>query len=263
MEAHKKAPVPELAKIVPGIPQELSDLVARMMAKSPQDRPASMLEVVEALSKFARRKPIPFLFPEVVRKRRERAKERGIQTTLTGSMSSQRLSTARQSTTVGGGPTLVDPPRRKPNSSIFTVGKDSSGLRALPAIPAPSVPAENHLQLEFDNGDRQLVNRSEVLFGRAKDCTSRIDDPELALHHCKLVFDGQKWVMTTVGGVPMISNGESRRTTLPKIGDRIELSATTKFTIQRPKLHWPYWIWIMLATAGVAAMGTAIWWLLK
>ncbi len=262
LEAHKKAPVPDLAKIVPGIPPELSSLVARMMAKVPDDRPASMLEVAQALHKFAKRKPIPFLFPDVVRRRRARAKERGIQTTLTGSSSSRSSSSARQSTAVSGGKTIIDPPRRKPSSSVFALDKSSASLRIQQPVPASSVPTEHHLLLVFDHGEKLLVNRSEVLFGRAKDCTSQFEDPDLALHHCKLVFDGQKWVMTTVGGVPLISNGESRRTTLPKVGDRIELSASTQFSLRRPKSHWPVWAWILLAATGLTAAGLMAWWLL-
>lgn len=263
LEAHKKAPVPELAKIVPGIPKELSDLVARMMAKQPEDRPASMLEVAEELSKFAKRKPIPFLYPEIVRKRRERAKERGIQTTLTGSMSSPRSSAARQSTAVGGGKTIVDAPRRKPNSSIFTVPKTSPPAPAASLASESSISPEHQLLLVFDHGEKLLVSRSEILFGRAKDCQAQFDDPELALHHSKLTYDGQKWVMSAVGGVPLVCNGEARRTILPKVGDRIELTARTKLTIQRPPLSWPAWAWALLAIVGLSVVGAIVWSLLK
>jgi len=263
LEAHKKAPVPELVKIVPGIPQELSNLVARMMAKSPNDRPASMLEVVAALSTFAKRKPIPFLYPEIVRKRRERAKERGIQTTLTGgSISAHRSSAARQSTAVGVGPTIVDPPRRKPNSSIFTLNKTSPTSHVAASSKQSSIDPEQRLLLVFDHGEKVLVTRHDILFGRAKDCQAQFDDPELALHHAKLSYDGQKWVMTAVGGVPMVWNGESRRTILPKIGDRVELSPTTRFTIQRPHLSWPAWAWGLLAIVTVMTVGAIVWYFL-
>jgi len=262
LEAHKKAPVPDLTKIVSGIPKELSDLVARMMAKSPDDRPASMLEVVEELAKFAKRKPIPFLYPEIVRKRRERAKERGIQTTLTGSMSSNRSSAARQSTAVGGGKTIVDAPRRKPNSSIFTVPQTPPPATTSVSTES-SVTPEQRLLLVFDDGEKRLVSRNEILIGRAKDCQVQFDDPELALHHSRLTYDGQKWVMTAVGGVPLVCNGDARRTILPKVGDRIELTAKTKFTIQRPALSWPAWAWALLTIVGVSVVGSIVWYFLK
>jgi len=256
LEAHKKHPVPVLAKIVPGIPQELSDLVARMMSKSAADRPSTMLEVVEALSKFAKRKPIPFHFAEIVHERREKAKQRGIQTSLAGSMPTRRSSTARLSTAVNGSPTTVDPARPDRKAAPTPLASDSSpaaGKSRPRSQRGASVPVEQRLLLVFDQGDKLLIRHAETLFGRANDCTAQFDDLDLALHHCKLVFDGQKWVLTSVGGVPLTSNGESRRTTLPKIGDRIELSAKTQFTIRRPPLRWPNWAWALLAIFALSA----------
>ena len=259
LEAHKKHPVPVLSQLVPGIPQDLSDFVVRMMAKSAADRPSTMLEVVEALAKFAKRKPIPFHFAEVVRDRREKAKQRGIQTSLAGSMPTRRSSAARISTAVNSGPTIVEPlrPERKPAPSPLSADGSLSAGTPRPRLQhGMSVPVEQRLLLVFDQGEKQLIRHSETLIGRANDCDIQFDDPELALHHCRLIFDGQKWVLTTVGGVPLTSNGESRRTTLPKIGDRMELSATTKFTIHRPPLRWPSWVWALLTllVLGVAVM---------
>ena len=257
LEAHKQDPVPVLAKIVPTIPRELSDLVVRMMAKSAADRPATMLEVVEALSKFAKRKPIPFHFAEIVHERREKAQQRGIQTSLAGSMPTRRSSAARLSTAVNESPTTIDPARPDRKSPAPSPLSSDSSPSIGQATPRPkrraSVPVEQRLLLVLDQGEKLLIRHSETLIGRANDCTAQFDDPDLALHHCKLVFDGQKWVLTSVGGVPLTSNGETRRTTLPKIGDRIELSAHTKFTIRRPPLRWPSWVWALLAILVLVA----------
>ncbi len=263
LEAHKKHPVPLLAQLVPSTPKRLSQLVARMMAKSPEDRPATMLEVVEALAEFAKRKPIPFHFAEVVHDRREKAQQRGIQTSLAGSMPARRSSAARMSTAVNGGPTVVEParPDRKPVPSPLTADSSPPSGKSRPRPErGPSVPVEHRLMLVFDQGEKLFIRHSETLIGRANDCAAQFDDSELALHHCKLVFDGQKWVLITVGGVPLLSNGESRRTTLPKIGDRIELSANTRFTVRRPPLRWPHWVWAVLAIAVLGLAGV-VWWL--
>ncbi len=53
MTAHVEAPVPDLAAERPGIPQELSAIVARMMAKQPGDRFDRMDEVKRALAPLA------------------------------------------------------------------------------------------------------------------------------------------------------------------------------------------------------------------
>ena len=53
MTAHVEAPVPDLAAECPGIPRELSAMVARMMAKQPEDRFDRMDDVKRALAPFA------------------------------------------------------------------------------------------------------------------------------------------------------------------------------------------------------------------
>ena len=249
LEAHKSHPVPRLAPLVPGIPKELSDLVVRMMAKSATDRPATMLEVVQALAPFAKRKPIPFHFEEVVQSRRERAQQRGIQTSLAGSMPSRRSSAARLSTTVNVGPTVVAPPRPIRKGSATLLSKDSSASTSIARQHVPRgshVPDEQRLLLVFDHGEQILIRHAETLIGRATDCSVQFDDPELALHHSRLQFDGQKWILSSVGGVHLVTHGESRKTTILKIGDRIELSAMTKFLVRRPPMQWPKWVWAML-----------------
>ena len=264
LEAHKSHPIPVLAQLI-SIPKGLSDLIVRMMAKSAADRPATMLEVVHALAPFAKRKPIPFQFAEVVWSRRQKAQLRGIQTSLAGSMPTRRSSAARLSTAVNAAPTRVAPTRidRKPAAS--PAFKDSSSSHSIPPLQPSresSVPDEQQLWLDFDQGDKLLIRQMETLIGRASDCTIQLDDPELALHHCRLKFVGQKWILSSVGGVHLVVQGESRKTTILKVGDRIQLSAKTQFTVCRPPRHWPTWAWVLLfllGLGGAVAVGWLIW----
>ena len=264
LEAHKTHPVPVLAQFVPGIPVGLSELVVRMMAKSAADRPATMLEVVHALAPFAKRKPIPFQFAEVVRGRREKAQLRGIQTSLAGSMPTRRSSAARLSTVVNAGPTRVASPRPERKPAPSAAAKDSSPAISVPRERPPrgsSVPDEQRLLLVFDGGDTLLIRHVETLIGRSQDCAVQFDDPELALHHSRLKFDGQRWILSSIGGVHLVVKGESRKTTLLKIGDHIQLSAKTQFTVRRPPSQWPFWVWALLAMLGLGA-AVAVGWLI-
>lgn len=256
IEAHRTQPIPDISQVVPGIPAALSNLITRMMAKSAKDRPASMLQVVQALAPFARRKAVPFEYSEVVKDRREKAKLRGLQVSLAGSMPARRSSAARLSTAVNQGPTKVENarPDRKPDPLV------GSGEHIVTSIPVQRpakrahVPEEQRLLLVFDNGEQILIRHTETLIGRANDCQIQLDDPELALHHCQLEFDGKKWILTSVGGVPLLSNGESRKTTLPKVGDNIGLSAKTRFEIRRPRMGWPGWAWLALGLVAVVVV---------
>ncbi len=265
LEAHKSHPVPVLAQLVPGIPKGLSDLVVRMMAKSAADRPASMLDVVHALAPFAKRKPVPFQFTEVVRGRREKAQLRGIQTSLAGSMPTRRSSAAHLSTTVNVGPTRVAPARIDRKPAVPPVLNDSPASTSnLPLLHprGSSVPDDQQLLLDFDQGGKLLIRHTETLIGRASDCTIQLDDPELALHHCRLKFVGQKWILSSVGGVHLVLKGESRKTTLLKVGDHIQLSAKTQFTVRRPPRHWPTWAWVLLFLLGLWG-AVAVGWLMR
>lgn len=266
IEAHRNQPVPKLADIIPTIPKALTDFVARMMAKNPVDRPANMQEVVDALVPFAKRKQVPFDYANIVHERREKAKQRGLQVSLAGSMPARRSSAARISTAVNQGPTRVDnakPERR--NAQPQT----SSGEHFAAPSPAPRpakrhhVPEEQRLLLVFENGEQLLIRHTESLIGRANDCQIQLNDPEIALHHCRLEFDGEKWILTSVGGVPLQSKGESKKTTLPRIGDRIELSKNTKFVIKRPRMNLPGWVWVAVGLAGVAAAAGLAWMLFR
>jgi eukaryotic-like serine/threonine-protein kinase len=265
LDAHKTHPVPVLAQLVPGIPKGLSDLVVRMMAKSATERPVTMLAVVQALATYAKRKPIPFHFAAVVQGRREKAQLRGIQTSLAGSMPTRRSSAARLSTIVNNGPTTVPLPRVDRKLTSPPASKDGSPAISVPPQRPPrgsSVPEEQRLLLVFDGGDTLLIHHAETLIGRSQDCAVQFDDPELALHHSRLQFDGQRWILTSVGGVHLMVNRESRKTTLLKIGDHIQLSAKTQFKVRRPPpTHRSPWVWVLLGILGLG-IAVAVGWLL-
>ncbi|MDQ7778085.1 MAG: tetratricopeptide repeat protein [Planctomycetota bacterium] len=52
MTDHLEAPIPRVRKAVPGLPQEIEDLITRLMAKYPAQRPPSANEVIKALSRI-------------------------------------------------------------------------------------------------------------------------------------------------------------------------------------------------------------------
>ena len=54
MHAHRTAPPPDLAAIVPGLPAGVAELVAKLMAKRPEDRPDSAAAVRQALAPLLR-----------------------------------------------------------------------------------------------------------------------------------------------------------------------------------------------------------------
>ena len=55
MLKHQQEPPPDLRALVPGAPAELAELLKRMMAKRPEERPSSAAEVAEVLAPFCRK----------------------------------------------------------------------------------------------------------------------------------------------------------------------------------------------------------------
>lgn len=69
IQAHLSKAPPDLKQLVPGISPGMANLVARLLRKNPQDRPASAIEVGKLLERMAQGKP---LLRPVVRRRRFR-----------------------------------------------------------------------------------------------------------------------------------------------------------------------------------------------
>ncbi len=70
IQAHLSKAPPDLKQLVPGISPGMANLVARLLRKNPQDRPASAIEVGKLLERLAEGKTI--VKPAVRRRRRRR-----------------------------------------------------------------------------------------------------------------------------------------------------------------------------------------------
>lgn len=74
VKAHRTLPRPRIIDHNPSVPAELSEIVVRMMAIDPEDRPQTMQAVKELLTPFRRRRNWAFQFSQVLIQRREMRK---------------------------------------------------------------------------------------------------------------------------------------------------------------------------------------------
>jgi eukaryotic-like serine/threonine-protein kinase len=76
LAGHRTEAPPSVLERAPHIPIPLAALIQKMMAKKPEDRFPSMAAVQEALAPFAKRRPVPFDFAEILNRRRDEAQAR-------------------------------------------------------------------------------------------------------------------------------------------------------------------------------------------
>jgi serine/threonine-protein kinase len=76
IRAHREHRIDPPHRIREDIPEELSKIVLKMLAKWPEKRYATAAQVAEVLSPYARREPVEFDFPRIVRARAKWAKKR-------------------------------------------------------------------------------------------------------------------------------------------------------------------------------------------
>jgi hypothetical protein len=76
LRAHRTKNARRVREIKPDIPVAIEEIVARMMARKPEDRYATAADVAAALQPHARREAAAFNFSEVLAQRAEEAKQR-------------------------------------------------------------------------------------------------------------------------------------------------------------------------------------------
>lgn len=175
-------PLRSVRDFVPTIPQEVAEIVARMLAPDPDDRFPSAVAAAEALSRWARPAPASFDFASILAQRKLDAQRR---------LASSRVSTTglAGSTAVpalGSSVALGPAARRVTSFTTPQIGPD--GER--PASDGP--PVLGTLIWRNRNQSIPLMARS-VVIGRREDCDLTVAEAAVSSRHCELQFDGTFW----------------------------------------------------------------------
>jgi serine/threonine-protein kinase len=247
IQAHRTLPPPSACRKVPTLPEVADRVVARMMAKRPEDRFRSMSEVIDALRPFATRRPIEFDFDRLLRLRSRVAEKRarGISTRSTPLRSS---SIPRPASSIAAH-TPTEPPiqtdlahPRTPSqsrSASRSAGPGAgSAAREADRLIAAVVPADRGLTVQpahliFDDGTDLWLVRSGYSMGRASENDFRFDNADLSSRHCQLSFDGQRWWVSDLGSKNGVRvNGQLALDHPLRSGDRIKLAGSVSFRIE-------------------------------
>lgn len=207
IEAHKSQPPPDPRDYVPDIPAELVSVLHKMMAKAPEDRFATVIEVRQALEPFAHRRPIDFDFEQLKRVRMRVAIKLGrlsLRKTSTAtrlssaarfSSSTERSTDALNATQPSGGIKVdLSPRRRMPPPSP---PRESASVGAEQLLAGLSVSdqaaARTGAMLRLPDGALYRIEKASFVIGRSHEADLTIDSRKLSGRHCRLFYDGQRW----------------------------------------------------------------------
>jgi serine/threonine protein kinase len=140
VKAHRELPARSIRKYVASVPVELDAYLQKMMAKRPEDRPADMKQVAQALKAWAKPSAVDFNWNVILKARRRIAEKKGWEKGTSRVGQSGVLSPTR-TTRLSTGSTVSERPRRKVE---FHTEPASATPNALQLVAAVNKDARQH-----------------------------------------------------------------------------------------------------------------------
>ncbi len=147
LDAHRRFKPRPLKELAPDVPDEVLDIISRMMAKRPERRFPSCKEVARAVAPFAQRRDIEFNFRSIVRARAAQAERRALAKRKQASRSQASLSSLSQSRT--STVSLLDP--------LLPRLRELEGNLGGPAEPTPAKTDPAHVAIKHQESGALLL----------------------------------------------------------------------------------------------------------
>ena len=279
--AHQEAPVPDVRDIDAKLPEAVALVVRRMMAKSPDDRFASMAEVVAALQPHARRKRIDFDYDDITRRRMALAIRQG-RMSMRPTSAAMHLHSATRRSSAAALQATHPPADTAINRSRSGFGEASESVLRVPRPPSSVSAADEAEQvlaglggddgaaaatraaLRLPDGSLFPLLRASIVVGRDPEADLRLDSRRLSGRHCRLSFDGKDWRVTDLGSKNgMKVNGRPVTGAVLCAGDRVVLADEVELRLiwsDGPRRSVSLFPWICVALLVTGAIATLAWW---
>jgi eukaryotic-like serine/threonine-protein kinase len=286
IEAQRTKQPRPVRDVVPDIPPEVADILAKLMAKKPEDRYQSAEELCEALAPFAEQRPVDFDFSAVLSIRatdarsRMRARRKGRK--KSGASASSAAGASISSTTRGSSQSTIDTMMRgdtRPlldESSPHLSFEDLREERALRAStsnfnqPAPTDGRLLAMLVSLQDGRTIPILSNRFVIGRDKQCDLQLALPGVSGRHCELRLVGRDWRVTDLGSKNGVEiNGVEVQDGVLQFGDHLTVARNYRFRLKDPynlsndsaNSHGPLLAAILVAATGLLA--ALAWWFLR
>jgi len=215
-KSHRTKTPRDVRSLSPSIPDGVARVVAKMLAKNPNDRFASAADAAAALVEWSQPASLAFDFTKILDERKKQARERLAEylksrPKVSGAASSTMRPNAISSV-VKAAPVVQMKLDAKGHPIPVAVSHDSgshsvsSSLLEQMSKPGAHGPREaskieaSGAVLVPISGDRfRPLTQDRVTFGRNEDCTVPLADHSVSGRHCELHFDGSRWWITDLG----------------------------------------------------------------
>jgi len=238
LEAHRTKQARPVRELNEEIPQEVADIIKKMMSKRPEHRFRNCEEVAQALSPFAKRRSLNFDFQRILSmrindaKNRERALRIGQNTGISSASGAQAESGSRRrlqtevDTVVGKDTEPVGPQetRKTPPEDGGKFSKARSGK--IRVKTEATEPITSEFSLQNMNDDSQIpLNGDCITIGSSPECTIEIDHERVAERHCELRINDDECRLVDLGSQHgMRVNGTPASDRTLKDGDQITVA---------------------------------------
>jgi serine/threonine protein kinase len=236
LRAHRHNELRSVREHVKTIPQGVADVVAKMLAKKPDDRYATAAEAAAALAEFAKAGPVSINFDVILADRKQQAQKKLAQLSKARSTpSGLRGSTARPTTissvTAGSSPTngggtsgvqleTAELPPQSTGATVKSHRRSGQPIESAAVLTAVETDAKFPLKLD------------QIILGRKEDCDLSVPENSVSSRHCELRFDGFHWWVTDLNSRNgTLVNGVPIQQQLLKDGDIIQIGSTRRFRL--------------------------------
>ena len=253
LKAHQTQVAKNVCDIVPSIPRAVGSIVAKMLAKKPEDRFATAAEVVDALSVWSQTAPVEFDFQRILADRNKSAQEKlqeiqKRQRANAGTASSTaRLTSASSVASTASGPL---PPVSIHSSASSVARRGPFGFENQPAIlvrqqinsdatkdsHSTAVAKMTMALVPLAGGEPISLLKNPFVIGRRVDCDLQVQDASVSGRHCELRFDGQHWTIVDLNSRNGIKvNGETVQKQRLQTGDTILVGPSLRLRFGNPQ----------------------------